>query len=73
MQHWKECPAYFAFGSLIALHRERFLAHAPAFVGGLIPITLAMWFTGLQHAFGLLVCLPCSCFWATKARHSLAG
>ena len=55
MQHWKEYPAYFAFGSLIALHRERFLAHAPAIVGGLIPVALVMWFTGLQHASGLLV------------------
>ncbi len=55
MMHWYEYPAYFACGALLALHRERFLAHGSAIVFGLVPIALFFWFTGLQHTSGLVI------------------
>ncbi|GAB2461601.1 MAG: acyltransferase family protein [Comamonas sp.] len=55
MMHWYEYPAYFACGALLALHRDRFAPHALAITGGLIPIALFFWLTGLQHTAGLLV------------------
>lgn len=55
MMHWYEYPAYFACGSLIALHRDKFLPHATAITFGLIPIAMFFWLTGLQHLSGLVV------------------
>lgn len=58
MFHWLEYPAYFAYGALIALYRRQFHQHSAAIVGGLIPIALFLWLTGLQHTGGLLVLPP---------------
>ena len=72
MMHWYEYPAYFACGSLIALHRDRFLPHAAAIAFGLIPIALFLWLTGLQHISGLVV-LPALLIYLGSATSVFAG
>lgn len=59
MQHWHEYSAYFAQGALIALHRERFHAHARRYLMVLLVVALVLFFgLGLQHTAGLLLLPP---------------
>ncbi|PWB17183.1 acyltransferase [Comamonas sp. JNW] len=72
MMHWWEYPAYFACGALIALHRDRFLAHGAAITFGLIPVALFFWLTGLQHTSGLVV-LPALLIFLGSCSSSFSG
>lgn len=59
MEHWFEYPAYFAFGGLIALHRDWFLRHALRVMALLAPVAaLLFWGLGWQHTAGLLLLPP---------------
>ena len=59
MQHWFEYPAYFAYGSLIALHRPAFMRHGKRLVLLLAPIAAALfWGFKLEHSAGLLWLAP---------------
>ena len=59
IQHWFEYPAYFAHGSLIALHRSAFLKHGKHWVLLLAPVAaLLFWGFKLEHTAGLLWLAP---------------
>ena len=59
MQHWFEYPAYFAYGSLIALHRSAFIQHGKRVVLLLAPVAaLLFWGFKLEHTAGLLWLAP---------------
>lgn len=55
MRHWFEYPAYFAFGALIALHRDAFARKGAWVVLVLLPVAAGLfWGVELQHTAGLL-------------------
>ena len=59
MQLWFEYPAYFAYGSLIALHRASFLKYGQRWVLLLAPVAaLLFWRFELEHTAGLLWLAP---------------
>jgi len=59
MRHWFEYPAYFAFGSLLALHRGFVLGHAKGLLLGLAPLCALLFFGAkLEHSAGLLLLPP---------------
>ncbi|AVO48760.1 acyltransferase [Melaminivora suipulveris] len=59
MRHWYEYPAYFAFGSLIALHRDAFERHARALLAAALPLAALLFFGAkLEHTAGLLLLAP---------------
>ena len=59
MQHWFEYPAYFAYGSLIALNRLAFIQHGKRVVLLLAPVAaLLFWGFKLEHTAGLLWLAP---------------
>lgn len=56
MRHWFEYPAYFAFGSLLALWQQRFAEHGGVMVLVLLPLSAVLFFgLKLQHTAGLLL------------------
>ena len=59
MEHWFEYPAYFAFGSLIALHRDAFMRHGIWVIAALVPVAAVLfWGVRWQHTAGLLLLPP---------------
>lgn len=59
MRHWFEYPAYFAFGSLLALWQQRFAEHGGVMVLVLLPLSAVLFFgLKLQHTAGLLLLPP---------------
>ena len=59
MEHWFEYPAYFCYGSLIALHRPAFVRHGVRLVLVLAPVAaLLFWGFKLEHSAGLLWLAP---------------
>ena len=60
MRHWFEYPAYFAFGSLLALWQQRFAEHGGVMVLVLLPLSAVLFFgLKLQHTAGCC-CFPAS-------------
>ena len=56
MQHWFEYPAYFVCGSMIALFKGFFLAHARTVVLCAVPVAAILFFgVGWGHSAGLLL------------------
>lgn len=67
MEHWFEYPAYFAFGSLLALNRSAFLAHAQRVLALLVPVAALIFFGAkLEHAAGLLLLPPLLVYLGTR-------
>ncbi len=59
MQHWFEYPAYFAYGSLIAVHRPAFVHYGKRWLLLLAPMAAVLfWGFRLEHAAGLLWLAP---------------
>ncbi|WP_264371568.1 acyltransferase family protein [Pulveribacter suum] len=59
MRHWFEYPAYFVYGSLIALYRDAFIAHARRLLALLAPVAAILFFAlQLEHTAGLLLLPP---------------
>ena len=59
MRHWFEYPAYFVYGSLIAMYRDAFEAHGRRLLMALAPLAAALFFgAGLEHSAGLLLLPP---------------
>lgn len=59
MHHWFEYPAYFVYGSLIALHRDAFKAHGTRLLMVVAPLAAVLFFGfGLEHSAGLLLLPP---------------
>ena len=67
MRHWFEYPAYFAFGTLIALCRDVFLAYGRIVVLALIPVAATLFFGAkLEHSAGLLLLPPLLIYLGTR-------
>ena len=59
MHHWFEYPAYFVYGSLIAMYRDVFKAHGRGLLMVLAPLAAVLFFgAGLEHSAGLLLLPP---------------
>ncbi|MBU0891725.1 MAG: acyltransferase [Gammaproteobacteria bacterium] len=67
MHHWFEYPAYFAYGSLIALFRDAFLKYGRGVLLVLTPIAAALFFGAkLEHSAGLLLLPPLLIYLGTR-------
>lgn len=74
MHHWFEYPAYFSFGSLIALHRDTFLAHGRALVLVAAVLFVPLFFGAkLEHSAGLLLLPPLLVFLGSQRTAFFSG
>ena len=67
MRHWFEYPAYFVYGSLIALYGNVFATHGSKLLLALAPVAAALFFWAkLEHSAGLLFLPPLLIFLGLK-------
>ena len=73
MRHWHEYSAHFAHGALLALHRERFHAHARGYLLTLLGLSAALFFGwDMGHSAALLLLPPLLVYLGTRPAAALA-